>query len=286
MRVSSSNNPGQSASDVFRQLLSLTPVPEIVQCGLATHGHEARSAFVQRELFSLHFYQYQGSLSVAQQPLDFNVGSISLIPPSLKVEWRFPPNASHYYLHFRIPLESTFPSSPVVVDPPGCQETLIRSFEDMIHQFPVWPMAANVRLWDIIWQVFIRLQQVEGESEPSSPVQIAVSQIRNQLDGRLRVSELAKGAGVSPGHLCRLFQKAYGESVQVYISRIRLERALELLDSSGLSVASIAQGVGIPDLHAFNKFFRKRTGVSPRSYRVLRDSGRSFDSRAAALEEG
>ena len=58
--------------------------------------------------------------------------------------------------------------------------------------------------------------------------------IENHLDDRFDVEMLAKLAGYSPYHFCRIFKLYIGESVMSYATRLKLERAAKKGDVGGI----------------------------------------------------
>lgn len=94
--------------------------------------------------------------------------------------------------------------------------------------------------------------------------------VQGQLDRPLRVSDLAKAAGVHRVHLGRVFRERFGESVGDYHRRLRIERAArELLDDS-LSVSLVAQRCGFADQAHFTRVFKRLMGVTPLLFRTSR----------------
>lgn len=81
------------------------------------------------------------------------------------------------------------------------------------------------------------------------------------------VTLLAKGSGLSPSRFTHLFTSEVGESPARYLKRLRLERARELLETTGLKVKRIAYEVGITDVSHFVRDFTQCYGATPASYR-------------------
>lgn len=81
------------------------------------------------------------------------------------------------------------------------------------------------------------------------------------------VAEVAAHAGYSPCHFLRAFRAAYGETPGQYLSRRRIERAEELLRTTGLAVSEVCVLVGFSSLGAFSATFKRRTGLTPTAYR-------------------
>lgn len=83
------------------------------------------------------------------------------------------------------------------------------------------------------------------------------------------LQETAAHCHVSSGYLSRLFSKEVGEGYAAFLTRIRTDRARELLRTSNLSINEISDLLGYEDTGYFIKIFKKQTGVTPASYRRL-----------------
>ncbi|QDP98863.1 helix-turn-helix transcriptional regulator [Microlunatus elymi] len=84
----------------------------------------------------------------------------------------------------------------------------------------------------------------------------------------LDVESLARGVGMSAGHLSREFRRAYGESPYSYLMTRRIERAMALLRGTDLSVTDICFTVGCSSLGTFSTRFTELVGMPPSRYRV------------------
>ena len=59
-----------------------------------------------------------------------------------------------------------------------------------------------------------------------------------------------------------------------YLNRVRILRALELLQTSDAPVAAIGRKVGIYDANYFSRLFKKVTGYPPRSFKSIPAKGK------------
>ena len=95
--------------------------------------------------------------------------------------------------------------------------------------------------------------------------------VRDRMDREyaqpLDVEALARGVGVSAGHLSRQFRRAYGESPYSYLMTRRIERAMTLLRRGDLSVTEVCFAVGCSSLGTFSTRFTELVGVPPSVYR-------------------
>lgn len=91
--------------------------------------------------------------------------------------------------------------------------------------------------------------------------------IEFNLDNKISLDDLAKLNNVSIPYLAGQFKKEVGETIIKYITHLRMETAVKLLNTSSLSIQDIAAYVGILDYNYFTKVFKKEIGISPREYR-------------------
>lgn len=80
------------------------------------------------------------------------------------------------------------------------------------------------------------------------------------------VSELAQGIGVERSYLYRLFMEGEGVSPSEYLTNLRMEKALQLMQNGITQVKFISYSVGYADSLYFSKLFKKKYGLSPMDY--------------------
>jgi len=86
------------------------------------------------------------------------------------------------------------------------------------------------------------------------------------LDG-LKVTDLARDAGVHPVHLTRVFRAHHGVSIGCYARRLRLEWAAQRLAGSTDALADIALEAGFADQSHFTRMFKRHIGSTPDQFR-------------------
>lgn len=67
--------------------------------------------------------------------------------------------------------------------------------------------------------------------------------------------------------LYHLSMEQYGCGIAQHITQLRIQRAIDLLTSTRMSITEISNAVGISDVNYFFRLFRKHTGLTPKSYR-------------------
>jgi transcriptional regulator GlxA family with amidase domain len=101
----------------------------------------------------------------------------------------------------------------------------------------------------------------------TSLYQEAVAIVSREYGSDLALDDVAHRVASSRRQLQRAFAEIGDTSFREHLTRVRMERAAELLASSGLAVRDVAQRVGYRQPAQFAKAFRRRHGVAPSQYR-------------------
>lgn len=105
-------------------------------------------------------------------------------------------------------------------------------------------------------------------SQVNSMSQKALQYIEDHLSvNGLSLHMVASGLYVSNSYLSRVFKQFSGESITKYIMRKRIEKSMELFDTTDLKVYEVAEKVGMPDAHYFGTCFKKYTGKTVNEYK-------------------
>lgn len=97
-------------------------------------------------------------------------------------------------------------------------------------------------------------------------IQKAVKLIQKRYGEPISLAGLAREVGMSKYHFSHKFREVMGVSFREYLTRLRLDKAKELLPAK-LPLTEVAQAVGFGDLPRFDKLFKRYTGVPPSAYR-------------------
>jgi AraC-like DNA-binding protein len=84
----------------------------------------------------------------------------------------------------------------------------------------------------------------------------------------LSLGQVAKAVNASSFYFCKLFKKSTGINFIDYVSRLRIQKAKNLLINPNCQVSEIAFEVGFQSLTHFNRVFKKMNGQSPSRYRA------------------
>jgi AraC-like DNA-binding protein/ligand-binding sensor protein len=111
-------------------------------------------------------------------------------------------------------------------------------------------------------------QIVVREQNAEPPVIARAKQFISEHQAEeLSLEQVARSVHTSKFYFCKMFKKATGINFTDYLSRVRTERAKNLLLNPNLRVSEIAYEVGFQSLTHFNRVFKKILGQSPTDYR-------------------
>ena len=88
-------------------------------------------------------------------------------------------------------------------------------------------------------------------------------------DQPLDLNQISGEACLSRYHFLRLFRRAFNKTPHQYLTQRRIEKAKELLSSSGLTVTDVCFEVGFESLGSFSSLFHKHVGHPPITYRAI-----------------
>ncbi len=96
--------------------------------------------------------------------------------------------------------------------------------------------------------------------------------MQERLSEDISLDELAAEARLSPFHFARMFKESVGVPPRVHLTRLRLERACELLETTDLPVTEIALEVGYSSNQVLARLFVQHRHMTPSDYRrAVRD---------------
>ena len=98
-------------------------------------------------------------------------------------------------------------------------------------------------------------------------LQPALEWMAQNTEGSTSLETLAKTTGLSVTHFRRLFLDTFRESPAKYALRLRLNKARDMLESTDLTIASIALETGFYDQSHFVKAFQRVYKMNPTGYR-------------------
>lgn len=130
-------------------------------------------------------------------------------------------------------------------------------------------LRTKMALYDIFRNLLAEHLMINDILHGYNTIKSAVHYIEeNYYKDFIDLNDLAKMSGITPTHFIRLFKSIYSTTPIKYINKLRMDRAIELLDHSSIPINEIAQQLGFHDVSYFSKLFKRTYGKSPLQHRM------------------
>ncbi|MGQ4667999.1 response regulator transcription factor [Metabacillus halosaccharovorans] len=117
------------------------------------------------------------------------------------------------------------------------------------------------------WVVDIKRKVDSRRKIDSDPILRAKKWIHENLGKHITIKEIAEHIYMSPTYFSNYFKAQTGETILDYITKCRLEKAKELLETTDTKVYDISSKLGYQDTKYFSRLFKQWYGQSPSQYR-------------------
>jgi hypothetical protein len=111
---------------------------------------------------------------------------------------------------------------------------------------------------------------LKNKRKPPGWVKELKAMIQDQIDMNLTLSltEMAESVDVNPAYISRTFARYFDDlSFGEYIRKLRIDKSIQLLESTDYTLTEIAYLTGFSDQSHFTRIFKKQTGKIPSVYR-------------------
>lgn len=114
--------------------------------------------------------------------------------------------------------------------------------------------------------------QNRGNEQSDSLVGRACRYIEDNYRNKdISLDDVSREVDVSPYYFSRLFKEETGENFIDYVTRIRIDKAKELLSGTEMTMKEICASIGYSDPNYFSRSFKKNVGVTPTEYKEQKE---------------
>lgn len=151
------------------------------------------------------------------------------------------------------------------------RKLLFRVFESMKGETPTTELNYSLDIYKIFTELLNpQSAKTKGEISYEDSVHKVKEYIAENLNENITIKDLAKLVNMSSSHFSRVFKQQTGFSPYDYILISRLNRAKYLLQTTNMTIASVAYEVGFNSESNFIYFFTENEGISPGKFRKLK----------------
>ena len=84
----------------------------------------------------------------------------------------------------------------------------------------------------------------------------------------INLEKASRIVGLEKKYFSAYFRKRTGVCFKDWVAQFRVEKAMAMMQEHNFSITEIAFDVGFHDLRTFERSFKKRTGMTPRAYKI------------------
>ncbi len=101
----------------------------------------------------------------------------------------------------------------------------------------------------------------------------AMKYIEAHYNENISMDDVAKYVSISYHYFSKMFKQQTGKSFTDYLTDLRIEKSIEMLEKTQKSIKDISLELGYNDSNYFCKIFKKITGLTPTEYRLENEKG-------------
>lgn len=125
-----------------------------------------------------------------------------------------------------------------------------------------------------IWKDTFRILDKPVEPFTAAPLdndrlKIILQYMHDHYAEKISLEDISQQLSLSRNECCRFFKTATGQSMFSYLNNLRLNKSMELLKNSQLTLSEIAMAVGFCSQSYYTDCFRKSKNITPKKYREL-----------------
>jgi len=139
-------------------------------------------------------------------------------------------------------------------------------YDGIVAVYSTW-RDSLAALEDRIWA---HASSIAGSAmllDPRGKIPAILAFLRSHYQRPVGLPDLSAHVGLTESYISTLFRKEMGETVVVFLNRIRVEQAIRLLTETRYSLEEIADRVGFSNSFYFSRVFKTLAGTTPSSYR-------------------
>lgn len=144
-------------------------------------------------------------------------------------------------------------------------------YDDQIKLLERFLYCADIRERKLfllgIYEEVAALLNNRSESQSNYIIEKTQQLIENSYMEQISIASLAEKVFLTPTYLCVLFKQTTGQTINEYITQVRMQHAKALLADSRIKLYDVCYQVGYLSPSYFSKIFKRFTCMTPSEYR-------------------
>lgn len=239
-----------------------------------------RPTYIPRDYYVLHYvFNGKGTYIIDHNRYQLKTGDFFLIPPNKEVTYYPSQNNpwTYAWVGFNgIKAKKFLDWANLSETNPVCSYNkdnfFVEHFSKMVdalNHFGYIDISCLGYLYIILSRLIEnnRKEEIEiGLTKKQSNVREAVLFMKCNYPSDIKIKDVADSLFMNPNYLANIFQEVLNESPKQYLTRIRIEKACELLCQKDMKINEVARNVGYKDPLHFSREFKKIMKISPSEF--------------------
>jgi AraC-like DNA-binding protein len=163
------------------------------------------------------------------------------------------------------------PESPFIEV--GLNTELLDLFHLLIKKVQIAELGYRQIISGLALQILGHLHTIakykpDGENGNSKWMMQGKFLLQESIDSPENLEEVLKDLPMSYSSFRKIFKEQMGISPNQYVLELRLDKAMQLLRATNMSINEIADQAGFDSISYFSRMFKQRTSISPKEYRA------------------
>lgn len=262
-------------------LASILHITDIGYYPKAEHHYRERKEGINQFVF-IYCINGSGWFTVNGNRYEVHANQYFILPAGIPHAY-----ASHtdtpwtiYWIHFKGTLASSYVErtvTPKDINPELHSRISLRidMFEEIFNTLKNGYTIENLQYISSLFHHYLGslryIQQYRNANhslvDENNAIQNAIHYMKENLEKRLTLNEIAQSVGYSASYFSSIFKKETGYAPLNYFNLLKIQQACFLIDTTEMKFRQICYKIGIEDVYYFSRLFRKIMGVSPRIYK-------------------
>lgn len=179
--------------------------------------------------------------------------------------WKGEPEINFYSFHFHYSKATEYDDFPFQVIRTNVEDREI--LKKVIEEYEDMPLKSLGQFYTFLGKLYPRLQLSDKERTNYQAILPALEYIDKEFTKKFSVKQLAELCLLSESHFFTLFKKIMGCAPIQYKNNLLVQKSLELLSSTDMTIEEISYELGFSYPSYFRKVFKTLTGKNPKEVR-------------------
>ncbi|WP_052759589.1 response regulator [Paenibacillus sp. DMB20] len=143
----------------------------------------------------------------------------------------------------------------------------VNKIEDLYQMAWLVDSADSLQAWilSLVQQLLKEIDKKAGQI--NRVIAIAQAYIKDHYREEITLGKISEMVHLSESHFSTLFSKAVGETFKEFVTKVRIEKAMESMKNEPyLKIYEVAERTGYASTEHFSRVFKKTTGMSPHKF--------------------